>query len=355
MSVRMKRALAFAGIAIAALLLYLALWPVPIDPIAWEPPSYDANAWKPTGTVATAERIAVDGTGPEDLEVDQEGRIYAGVEDGRILLLDPSGKPLRELANTGGRPLGMHWAKDGRLLVADANRGLLAIDAAGRVAVLTTTCAGAKLVFTDDVDVAADGTVYFTDASVKYGVKGWKLDIVESRPNGKLCTWDPKTYQTSLVLGDMYFANGVAIDPEQQFVLVNETSRYRVRKVWIAGEKAGQNEMLIENLPGFPDNISTGSNGVFWIAIGSPRNAPLDSMAGSPFLRKVTMRLPEALQPQPEKTARTIGIDENGKIIADLFDPQGEKVFMVTAVVERKGQLYFGSLRDSAFARMPVP
>ena len=351
----MKRAFAVVGVAVAVLALYLVLWPVPIDPIPWEPPVYDPSAWKPTGTVADAERIVVGGKGPEDLEVDAEDRIYAGLEDGSILMLDPSGKPLRDFANTGGRPLGMHWGKDGRLLVADAIRGLVAIDALGKVAVLTTTCADTKLGFTDDLDVAADGTVYFTDASVKYGVKHWKLDIMESRPNGRLCTWDPKTYQTKQVLGEMYFANGVAIDPEQQFVLVNETSRYRVRKVWIAGDKAGQNEMLIENLPGFPDNISTGTKGVFWIAIGSPRNAPLDAMAGAPFLRKVTMRLPEALQPQPEKTARAIGVDEDGKVVADLFDPNGEKVFLVTAVVERKGQLYFGSLQDVAFARKPVP
>jgi sugar lactone lactonase YvrE len=348
----MKRAV----IVIAVLaVLYLSAWPVPIDPIAWDPPAFDPSRWKPTGTVKTAERIEIDGRGPEDLELDREGRIYAGVEDGSILLIDEVGKPARTFARTGGRPLGMHWAKDGRLLVADAVKGLVAIDGAGEVRVLTSTCAGTPLVFTDDVDVAADGTVYFSDASVKFGQTEWKMDIVESRPNGRLCAWDPRTHQTREVLEGLHFANGVAIDPEQQFVLINETTRYRVMKHWIAGEKSGRSEVLIGNLPGFPDNVSTGTGGVFWIAIGSPRNAILDGLAGAPFLRKVIMRLPEVLQPQPEKTARTIGVDETGRVVADLFDPDGEKIYMVTAVVERQGRLYFGSLYDSAFARMPAP
>jgi sugar lactone lactonase YvrE len=348
----MKKAL---GAIFAALVLYLVAWPVAVDPIAWEPPVFEPNAWKPTGTVAGAERLEVGGTGPEDLEVDREGRIYAGLEGGDIAMFDAKGKRTGTLANTGGRPLGLHWAKDGRLLVADAERGLLAIDAAGKVAVLTSTCAGTKLVFTDDLDVTAAGTVYFSDASSKYGQEHWKDDLIESAANGRLCTWDPKTFEVRELVKDMYFANGVAIDPEQQFVLVNETSRYRVRKIWIAREKVGQQEMLIENLPGFPDNISTGTNGVFWIAIGSPRNPVVDRLAGIPFFRKVIMRLPEAIQPQPEKTARTIGVDASGKVVADLFDPNGEKIFMVTAVVERAGQLYFGSLRDTAFARLAVP
>jgi sugar lactone lactonase YvrE len=351
----MKRWMVMVGLLVVAA-LYLLLWPVAIDPIAWEPPVHEPTRWQPTGTVAQAERVTTPGAhGPEDVEVDARGRIYAGVDDGRILVFDPLSQPPRSLASTGGRPLGMHFAKDGRLIIADAEKGMLAIDPSGKITVVTTTCAGTRMVFTDDVDIGNDGTIYFSDASTKYGQKRWKEDLMESRPNGRVCSWDPKTHQTTELMRDLYFANGVALDPEQQFLLVNETSRYRVRKLWIAGEKKGQSEIVIDNLPGFPDNISTGTGGVFWIAIASPRNPVLDATAGSPFLRKVIMRLPEALQPKPEKTARTIGIDEDGNVVADLFDPAGEKVFMVTSVSERRGQLYFGSLQDHAFAVMPRP
>lgn len=350
-----KLAIAAVGL-LAGASAYLALWPVPVDPVSWNPPAYDPAAWEPTGTLAGAARVELqDAEGPEDVEVDEKGRIYVGVADGRILRFDsPDGRP-NVLADTRGRPLGLDWAKDGRLLVADAFRGLLAVDAAGVIEVLTSTCGGTKLVFTDDLGVAADGTVWFSDASVRFPQTEWKKDLLESRPNGRLCAYDPRTKETREVIPKMYFANGVAVDPQQRFVLVNETSRYRVQKHWIAGPKKGTTEVLIDNLPGFPDNLSTGSGGVFWVAIASPRNPLVDAVAGNPFLRKVIVRLPAFLQPAPERTARVIGIDEEGRIRHDLFDPKGSKIHLVTTGKERGGTLYLGSLKDTGFAYLPPP
>jgi sugar lactone lactonase YvrE len=225
----------------------------------------------------------------------------------------------------------------------------------GQVTVLTSTCGGSPLVFTDDLDVASDGTIYFSDASVRFSQKHWKLDIVESRPNGRLCAYDPRAKETREVLRDLYFANGVALDPSGEFVLVNETSRYRVRKLFIAGPRKGEHEIVIENLPGFPDNLSSGAGGLFWIAIASPRNRIVDALAGAPFLRKVILRLPEAIQPKPEHTARAIAIDASGRVRFDFFDPTGTPIFMITSVEERGGWLYFGSLQDEAVARMRSP
>ena len=36
---------------------------------------------------------------------------------------------------------------------------------------------------------------------------------------------------------EMYFANGVAVSPDQTYLLVNETGAYKITKIWIAGEK----------------------------------------------------------------------------------------------------------------------
>lgn len=355
----MKR-LALAALALlVAVVLYLSFWPVPVNPVRWTPPAYDPSVWKPTGTLAGATRVQLEeAEGPEDVEVDGAGRIYVGVSDGRILRFEapvPPDGPSSVLAYTGGRPLGLHWAKDGRLLVADAHRGLLAVDDEGRIEVLTSTCGGTKLVFTDDLEVAEDGTVWFTDASVRFPQPQWKMDILESAANGRLCAYDPKTKETREVISKMYFANGVAVDPEQQFVLVNETTRYRIRKHWIAGPKKGTIEVLIDNLPGFPDNLSSGTKGLFWVAIASPRNPLVDALADDPFLREVVVRLPDALRPQPERTARILGIDEEGRVVHDLFDPEGTKIHMVTGAQERAGTLYLGSLKDTGFAYLAVP
>jgi len=345
-----------AGLVLVLLLAYLLAWPVPIAPVAWEAPVFDPADWPGTGTLAHAEQGTIpDGHGPEDVEVDDRGRIYAGVADGRILRWEKPEGPPTVLAETGGRPLGLDWDGAGNLLVADAWKGLLAIDPSGRIEVLATECGGTPLVFTDDVMAAADGTIWFSEASDGCRQPDWKLDLFESRPRGRLCAWEPATGMAREVLGDLYFANGVAVDPEQQFVLVNETSRYRVRKLWIAGPKSGTNEVLIDNLPGFPDGISTGTGGVFWIAIVSPRNSLLDGAADKPWLRSVMMRLPAFLQPAPERTARAIGIDAEGRVIHDLYDPEGRGIYVVTSVQERAGHLYLGSLVDDAWARVPVP
>jgi sugar lactone lactonase YvrE len=299
-----KKAAVAGAIVAAAVLSYLAAWPVAVDPVAWDSPA--PRPWTPTGDFAAATRIELpDGAGPEDVDVDAAGRVYAGLDDGRILRWPPEG---------GAR----------------------------------------TLVFTDDLETTADGRVWFTDASVRYGQPEWKLDIAESRANGRLCVYDPATGVVTEVLRDLYFANGVAVDPVQQYVLVNETSRYRVRRVWIDGPRAGENDVFIDNLPGFPDGISTGS-ALYWIAVASPRNALLDGTSDSPRVRAAMMRLPEFLHPKPERTTRVIGVDREGRVAVDLFDPQGRTIAMVTSAQERDDTLYLGSLTDNAWARMPVP
>ena len=351
-----RKILLGVGAVLFLLVLYLFAWPVPIEPIAWEAPVFIPDVWKPTGSLATAERIELpSGHGPEDIEVDSEGRIYAGLDDGRILRWDAVDKEPVVFAETGGRPLGLDWDQSGRLLVADGVAGVLAIDVDGKTEVLTTECGERPLGFADDLAAAADGTIWFSDASLRFGVREWKHDFFESKPNGRLCVWEPATKKTREALGNMYFPNGIAVDPGQEFVLVAESTRYRVQRVWIAGERTGEHDVIIDNLPGIPDGISTGSNGIFWIAIASPRDPSLDGMAGSPWLRKLLFRLPAFVHPAPKRTARIIGIDRDGKVVHDLFDPKGERIWVVTSVQERGGHLYLGSLADHAWARIPVP
>ncbi len=338
---------------------YLALWPVPIEPVVWSPPEFDPSAWTPTGTFASASRRLMagghdpHGHGPEDVDIDAAGRLYAGLHDGRVVRFD--GDTMETFVDTRGRPLGLHWDSAGNLLVADSTRGLLRVNPAGTIEVLATDCGGKPLTFTDDLETTVDGAIWFTDATARFRQPKWKEDLFESGSTGRLCRYDDVTRQAVEVASGLAFANGVAVDPAQQFVLVNETWRYRVVKVWIAGEKAGTTEVLIDNLPGFPDGISTGTNGVFWIAIASPRKPLLDAVAEWPFARKVLYRLPKWMQPQPERTARAIAINAAGEVVHDLFDPDATSIALVTSVQERAGRLYFGSLTDTAAASMPWP
>jgi sugar lactone lactonase YvrE len=353
----MKKIRQSCAVLLVLVLLYLLLWPVSIDPVAWNPPAAPAleGAFAVNSALASVERLG-EGVGPkpEDIAVDSEGRIYGGIEDGRIMRWDAAAQNPEVFANTGGRPLGLHFDATGNLIVCDSYKGLLRIDPGGALEVLATEHGGVPFGFTNDVEIATDGTIYFSDASSKFGQTQYMEDLIEHGAHGRLLAWHPDTKKTDLLLDGLHFANGVAVDPGQQFVLVNETGSYLVRKYWIAGEKKGQDEILIDNLPGFPDGISAGTHGVFWIALASPRNALMDKLAPRPFLRKVIVRLPAILRPKPLRHAFVLGIDAEGKVLHNLQDPDGAFA-PITSVQEHDGKLYFGSILESAFGRINVP
>ncbi|MFT6820142.1 MAG: sugar lactone lactonase YvrE [Myxococcota bacterium] len=346
------RILALMGVSLGALGgLYLAAWPVPIEPVAWQaPPGVE---WHPTGSLASAQRVPMaDGYGPEDVHVLPSGDVIVGSHDGTLWR---HGDEVSVVTDGLERPLGIHGLPDGRLVVADALLGLVAVDVdTGAVEVLTTTCGGAPLVFTDDVDVAADGTIWFTDATQRFQQSDWMMDILESGATGRLCSYQIGDVDAQEHLTEVAFANGIALDPAGAFVLVNETSRYRVRRLWLSGPNEGTDDVFVDDLPGFPDGISAG-DGVFWIAIASPRNGAVDTLAGHPWLRKVLVRLPEVMLPAPLQSARAIALDASGAVVHDLYDPVGERITTVTSVQEHDGRVYLGSLVDTAWAVIDIP
>jgi sugar lactone lactonase YvrE len=354
----MKSTVLRSLIAIIALAIgYLLLWPVPINPAAWTPPPAPelTGVYAQNSELAKIERLPVDGFAPEDVAMDSRDRLYSGAEDGRIFRFQPDGTHPEVFANTGGRPLGLIFDHDGNLIVADANKGLLSISSNGTISVLTTEAEGVPFRCTNDLDVATDGTIYFTDASYKYSLAHLKDDMLEHQPNGRFMAYDPRTKQTRVLLKDFYFANGVAISPDQSFALVNDTGAYRVRRFWLKGEKQGQSDIFIDNLPGFPDGISANGRDTFWIAIVNRRDAALDSLHPHPFLKKVVWRLPNFLQPNIKRYAFVVALDANGKVVRNLQDPSPQCFAQIANVVEHKGMLYFGSIGESAIGRMPLP
>lgn len=354
----MKRALVVLGVVLLGLTAWLLLAPTPVDPVAWEP-TPDAGftgEFAPNDDLAGMEVVPLpSGHGPEDVDVDAQGRIYAGLQDGRVLRWDAPDAEPEVFVDTGGRPLGLHWDAEGNLLIADAFKGLLSVSPDGAIRTLLTEVDGEPMVFTNDLEITRDGVIYVSDASTRFDQHRWKLDIFENRPSGRLIAYDTRTGEAEVVLPKMYFANGVAIDPEERFVLINETSRYRVRRLWLSGPDAGTDEVLVDNLPGFPDGISAGTGGRFWLAIPGPRNAFLDQTAGAPLLRKIATRLPSSLHPKPERYGHVVALDGDGRVRCSLQHPSGEAFAVITSAQERDGWLYLGSLSEPAFARIPVP
>jgi len=355
---RKKLILRCLALIVVALLLYLLLWPVPVSPAAWTPPPAPelAGPYAQNNKLAGIQRLETEGGfAPEDVALDSHGRIYGGMDNGRIVRLQADGTHPEGFANTHGRPLGLIFDRADNLIVADADKGLLSLAPDGSISVLSTQAGGVPFRCTNDLDLAADGTIYFTDASSKFPLATFTLDLLEHQGNGRLLAYDPKTKTTRVVLSNLCFANGVAVSPDQSFVLVVETGKYRIHRVWLSGPKQGQAEIFIDNLPGFPDGILSNGRDKFWLALVTPRDSVLDRLLPHPFLRKVVARLPKFLQPAPKRYSFVLALDANGRVVENLQDGSKECYGEIANVVEHDGMLYFGSIGESAIGRIALP
>ncbi len=353
----MKKLLLVLIVVIGLVVLYLLFWPVPISPVAWNPPPAPAltGIYQQNSLLSPVEKISLgEGFAPEDVAIDAENRVYAGMDDGRIVRVQSDGRH-EVFADTRGRPLGLIFDSNGNLIVADAIKGLLSIAKDGTISVLSTEADGVAFKCTNDLDVAADGTIYFTDASNKFPLTNYKADLVEHGGNGRLLAYDPKTKSTRTLLRDLSFANGVAVSPDGSFVLAVETGAYRIHRVWLGGPKAGQTEIFIDNLPGFPDGISSNRRDKFWLALVTPRDKTLDNLLPYPFLRKIVLRLPAFLQPAPKRYSFVLGLDGNGKVVDNLQDGSPQCYAQIANAVEHNGSLYFGSIGESTVGRYRLP
>lgn len=343
---------------------YLVFWPVPAQPVAWPAPTAPGyvGAHAPNQRLAGLQTIELGGEeGPEHLALGPDGRLYAAVASGAILRMHADGSAREVFARTGGRVLGFAFDAAGRLIAADALRGLLAIDAGGQVTLLADRVDGDPIRYANSVVVARDGRIFFTDASRRFGPAQWGgtfeasvLDILEQSATGRVLVHDPATGRTRVVAQGLSFANGVALTADEQALLVAETGRYRVwklalgdRTLDLAGGPSPQAQVLLDNLPGYPDNLMRGQDGRIWLGLAKPRSAVVDGMAGRPWQRALTLRLPRAWWPVPKPYGHVIAFTEDGRIVDDRQDPSG--VYPeTTSVLETADRRYVMSLHARA-------
>lgn len=329
----------------------------PLRSRTWHPPKDMGltGPFAPNTALAQPEVITIPGVGAEDVVVDAQGRIYTGTREGYILRISPDGRHIERLLQTGGRPLGIEIHPDGSLIVCDAHRGLLRIHPDGaELEVLVSEIDGVPMKFTNNCAIASDGSVYFSDSSLYYGIDEFKGDILSHTGSGRLLHWHPDGTVKVLLTG-LDFANGVALAQDESFVLVAETGGYSVTRLDLTGPSAGRRTVIIENLPGLPDNMSTGTNGIFWIALPSARNKLLDLLLPRPgALRSAVWALPEKVQPDASRITWVIGIDGEGTVVRNLQGP-GTDYHYVTGVREKDGRLYLGSLVEPGVAVFDLP
>jgi sugar lactone lactonase YvrE len=315
----------------------------PIDPIRWQPPP-SRPLPKPDLT-ATLHLVPVPGTAAEDVVADADGNIWTGVEDGRIIRVRPDGSSAEAVTDTGGRPLGLAVARDGRLLICDSHRGLLRYDpATGTIETLVAEVAGRALTFCSNVVESSDSTIYFTESTSRFRYEYYKGSVVEGRPTGSLFQLDPDGTVTELASG-LYFANGVALTADESALVYAESAGCRLSKYWLTGDRAGSITPLVTELPGYPDNISTGLDGRVWVALVSDRNPVNEWLAPrAPIIRTVLWKLPYRWLPNPKPTVWVVAFDpDDGHVVTQVHISHPE-FGLATGVVETPGRLWLGRI-----------
>ncbi len=234
-------------------------------------------------------------------------------------------------------------------------KGLLSIDPQGEIKTLATSADGVPINFADALDISSDGIIYFSDASTKYDLQDDLYGLLESKPYGRFLSYDPATGEVKVLLKDLYFANGVALSPNEDFVLINETYRYRITRYWLKGPDAGTHEIFIDNLPGFPDNISASQKGTFWLALITIRNEAADKLHPKPTRKNLLSKVPPALWPKAQPYGLVLELDEQGNIIQSLHDPTGDHLTGITSAQEYGDYLYLGSLHNDRIGKYKLP
>ncbi len=333
----------------AALLVlaYLAAWPVDIEPSAWDAPLAPAAAGVYASNDALAACVVFTRTpapGPDTIAFDAIGYLYTGLGDGRIIRISPDGTRTDMLARIDGRATGIAFDTRGNLLVADEGRGRVhRLESDGKVEPLVRDIDGEPMMLVNDLAVGNDGAIYITESSTRFTLEQLRLEILEHRPNGRIVLHDPARRATRVLVPNLYFPNGIVVSPDQTHLVFTETTAYRVSRYWLRGPKAGTLEVMLDNLPGFPGDVTVSENGRYWLSLLARRSAMVDRLAGWPSVRAVVARLPAALLPEPEPLPYLIAFDSAGRVTATLQAALRDDLPSFSSVVENGGFLYMGS------------
>lgn len=346
----------FIVVLLLAVLVTLAALPSPMAAASWQPPRAPnlERGFRPNEGLARADRLLSGQViGPESIAFDASDQLYAGTTDGKIIRMQRGG-PVEVFADTGGRPLGMKFAPDGALWVADAMKGLLRVDADGKIEVMVREVEGARFGFLNDVVITQSAVVYVSDSSTKWGYGDQVFDVLESVPSGRVIRFEPATRTTTVIARGLAFANGLALAPDESYLLVCETARYRIARIWLQGDRKHLVETYVDNLPGFPDNITLSPRDTWWIALFSIRKPLLDAVHPYAFLKDTLAALPEALRPKHIPYGLVFEMNMSGHLLRSFHDETGRSVRDTSSALEHEGYLYVGTLNGTSIARVKL-
>lgn len=330
-----------------------------------EPRTTETGPFEVNDRLSDGEVIALgEVESPEDVILDEEDFLYSGNRHGDIICYFPPDYTRHEVyAHIGGAPLGMSFDKDQNLLVCVGGMGLYKVSKADRSVSkvtdetnrsLLSIVDDSRLRLADDLDIAPDGKVYFSEATVRYEMHDWPVDALESRGNGRIICHDPATGRTRTVLRNLVFPNGVCTAHDGKSILFAESWACRINRFWLEGPRKGTMEVLADRLPGYPDNINRASDGTYWVALMGMRSPALDLALRMPsFRRRMARRIAGDQWLYPNLNIGCVArFDDKGEFIESMWDRQAANHPMITSMREHKGWLYLGGITNNRIGRV---
>ncbi len=331
--------------------------------------------------------------GPETIIFDDSGTMYTLTEQSKLVSItdiqqksedDASIKTAKVtlVADLGiGRPLGGKFDSNNCLYFADILKGLCRI-CLDRKPKPIVELVGSRfqlqdgswsdIIYADDVDIGPrTGHVYFSDATdIKMDrdlhTGKWdimypsKLEGIRGLKSGKLLRYKPETGEVDLIAsGAALFANGVAVDANENFVVFTSTFEGKVMKYHLTGEQEGQLETILTDFPGFLDGIDCSfRSSLCFVAMPAPFTPDLKALfniqppALSRFVRSILMLLPRGLTPDAKPYGGVAIVHRGDELsqpaVKQIYqDPTGVDVSTITGVTEgHDGKVYLGSLHN---------
>ena len=299
---------------------------------------------------------------PEDVILDRHDNLFAGSRHGDIVLFHaPDYRRMEVFAHIGGQPLGLAFDRDDNLNVCIGGMGLYKVTPQREVIKVSDETNrswhsindDSRLRLADDLDIADDGRIFFSEATTRYEMHEWPVDGLEARGNGRIVCHDPRDGSTHTVLRGLRFPNGIAIAGDGQSILFAETWGCCIKRYWFDGPRKGQVAMVIDNLPGYPDNINLASDGNYWLALVGMRSPAYDLALRMPgFRRRMATRVPldEWLFPNIN-TGCVLKFSESGQVLETFWDLGGANHPMITSMREHRGYLYLGGILNNRIGR----
>ena len=339
-----------------------ALWFIPRPAGLWYEQELSGGytgSFAKNGALDSIELLDLGGYDHPETVLVRDGWVYASVKGGVLLRMREDGSELTKLLDTGGCLLGFDFEADGNILAADCDyHGTGAVlrvtdDGSGSHELLLSKDKGMELFYPNGFAIAGDGTVYLTDSSsafppAKYEGSSSKAAANEGMMHsctGRVIAYHPDTGKAEVLADGLAFANGLSLSADERSLFVCETYAYAVDRLDL---ETGELSPFLTNLPGFPDNLTRGQEGRFWVGFNGERSDALDAISGRPFLRKclwIYNKLSSANESGNIGYCHVFAFTEDGAIVESL-QSGSNGYYRSTGAAETADRLYLSSIND---------